>query len=104
MSAVFTNASVLTPTGFRSDVTVKTRAGRIEAVDDAAADTRAVEINCEGGLLVPGYVDIQVNGGGGVLFNNRPDIEGLAAIAAAQFAGVPLVAGPDARAALGQGA
>ena len=29
---------------------------------------------------------------------------GRAAIAAAQFAGVPLVAGPDARAALGQGA
>lgn len=85
MSAVFTNASVLTPTGFRSDVTVKTRAGRIEAVDDAAADTRAVEINCEGGLLVPGYVDIQVNGGGGVLFNDRPDIEGLKAIAAAHL-------------------
>lgn len=31
-------------------------------------------------LLAPGFVDLQVNGGGGVLFNNRPDVEGIAAI------------------------
>ncbi|MER2491065.1 N-acetylglucosamine-6-phosphate deacetylase [Catenovulum sediminis] len=29
------------------------------------------------GLLAPGYIDIQVNGGGGVLFNNQPSVESL---------------------------
>ncbi|GGO76838.1 N-acetylglucosamine-6-phosphate deacetylase [Marinobacterium nitratireducens] len=33
-----------------------------------------------GGLLVPGFIDTQVNGGAGVLFNDRPDVEGIAAI------------------------
>ena len=28
-----------------------------------------------GGLLAPGFVDLQVNGGGGVMFNDRPDLE-----------------------------
>ena len=36
-----------------------------------------------GGLLAPGFVDIQVNGGGGVLFNEAPSVEGIRAICAA---------------------
>ncbi len=36
-----------------------------------------------GGYLVPGFVDVQVNGGGGVLLNDAPTVEGVAAIAAA---------------------
>lgn len=37
----------------------------------------------EGGLLVPGYVDLQVNGGGGILFNNKPTLDGVRQICAA---------------------
>jgi N-acetylglucosamine-6-phosphate deacetylase len=36
-----------------------------------------------GAWLVPGFIDIQVNGGGGVLFNDDPSPRGIAAIAAA---------------------
>lgn len=36
-----------------------------------------------GGLLAPGYIDVQVNGGGGVLFNDDPTPEGIGRIAAA---------------------
>ena len=33
-----------------------------------------------GGILAPGFIDLQVNGGGGRLFNNSPDKESLNAI------------------------
>jgi N-acetylglucosamine-6-phosphate deacetylase len=36
-----------------------------------------------GGLLAPGLIDWQVNGGGGVLFNDMPTVEGIRAIVAA---------------------
>ncbi len=36
-----------------------------------------------GGVLAPGFVDLQVNGGGGVLFNENPTLEGIDTIAAA---------------------
>jgi len=38
------------------------------------ADTR---IDLNGGWLMPGFIDLQVNGGGGVLFNNAPTVETL---------------------------
>lgn len=37
----------------------------------------------DGGTLLPGFVDLQVNGGGGVMFNDETSVEGLEAIAAA---------------------
>jgi N-acetylglucosamine-6-phosphate deacetylase len=37
----------------------------------------------EDAVLAPGFIDIQVNGGGGVMFNDALDAEGIAAIAAA---------------------
>jgi N-acetylglucosamine-6-phosphate deacetylase len=37
----------------------------------------------DGGWLLPGFIDTQVNGGGDVLFNDRPDVAGIRAIAAA---------------------
>ncbi|AVL54371.1 N-acetylglucosamine-6-phosphate deacetylase [Roseobacter denitrificans] len=36
-----------------------------------------------GGTILPGFVDLQVNGGGGVLFNEDPSVAGLHAIAQA---------------------
>src|SRR5690606_7070305 len=44
----------------------------------ADAEQRRVE-----GLLAPGFIDTQVNGGGGVLFNESTSVEGIAAIGAA---------------------
>jgi len=35
------------------------------------------------GLVVPGFIDLQVNGGGGVLFNNSPSVSNLKTIIAA---------------------
>ena len=36
-----------------------------------------------GGTILPGFVDLQVNGGGGVMFNDETHVEGLRIIAEA---------------------
>jgi N-acetylglucosamine-6-phosphate deacetylase len=41
------------------------------------------EIDLGGGILAPGFIDWQINGGGGVLFNAEPTVEAIARIAAA---------------------
>jgi N-acetylglucosamine-6-phosphate deacetylase len=48
---------------------------------DLPAGARIVKL--DGGTLAPGFVDLQVNGGGGVLFNDAPCVETLNTIAAA---------------------
>lgn len=40
-----------------------------------------VDFDLAGHYLVPGFIDLQVNGGGGVMFNNMPTVEGLRTIA-----------------------
>jgi len=46
-------------------------------------DDMPVEKLPEGAWLAPGFIDLQVNGGGDVLFNDRPTPAGIAAIIAA---------------------
>jgi N-acetylglucosamine-6-phosphate deacetylase len=43
----------------------------------------ARRIDLGGGLLLPGFIDVQVNGGGGLLFNDARDIEAIRRIGAA---------------------
>ena len=43
----------------------------------------AERVDLDGGLLAPGFIDVQVNGGGGVLFNDQPSVEGIRAISQA---------------------
>jgi N-acetylglucosamine-6-phosphate deacetylase len=65
--------------------TVLLAEGRIEAVA-LASDPRcrdAASVDLEGHLLLPGFIDVQVNGGGGVLFNDDPSPETIRAIGAA---------------------
>lgn len=53
----------------------------IVAERDIPATCRTVLL--EGGWLLPGFIDTQVNGGGDVLFNDAPTIDGIRAIATA---------------------
>lgn len=84
MSSVrFTNGHIVTPGGVLRDATITVADGRIAALDrggDGAADDM---IDLDGGWLMPGFIDTQVNGGGGVLFNDTPTVAGIAAIGAA---------------------
>ncbi|MEA1082781.1 N-acetylglucosamine-6-phosphate deacetylase [Sphingomonas sp. CD22] len=55
------------------------RIAAIRPLDDAAGDA----VDLDGGWLMPGFIDTQVNGGGGVLFNDETNVAGVRAIAEA---------------------
>ena len=76
---IFHNGHVLTERGFERDVCVVVEDGFIVAVlhgDPPSGDL----IDLDGGYLVPGFIDAQVNGGGGVLFNNDTSVDAINAI------------------------
>lgn len=52
-------------------------------VPSAAVPANAQQVQLDGGYVVPGFIDLQVNGGGGVLFNNDPSLAAIRTICAA---------------------
>lgn len=69
---------------WHDDAALLTEFGHVSGIVHAAdVPAHATRIALDGGLLVPGFVDLQVNGGGGVLFNNDPTLAGLRTICAA---------------------
>ena len=85
MTTAFVNGQVFTPGGFLTGHTVLVDDARIKAIV-TANDERArgaAQVDLAGRRLLPGFIDVQVNGGGGVLFNEAPTVDGIRAIAAA---------------------
>ena len=82
MATALVNSRVLLPNGVRDDVCVVIDGERIGGVG-SAPPAAAEQVDLGGMLLVPGFVDVQVNGGGGRLFNDDPSVETIATIAAA---------------------
>jgi N-acetylglucosamine-6-phosphate deacetylase len=82
MARALVNARVLADDGFVRGRAVIVEAGRITAVvSDTDPAVKAAERHDLGGaMLAPGFIDTQVNGGGGVLFNDAPTVETLRAI------------------------
>ena len=83
---VLTGARIFDGESFLDDHAVVVDGVRIAAIVPHAQKPHGTTRDLGGGLLAPGYIDVQVNGGGGVLFNDDPTPEGIAAIAAAHRA------------------
>ncbi len=82
MRQALENARVLTDDGFTTGKVVLVKDDRIEALV-APGDPRcanAARRDLRGAFLLPGFLDTQVNGGGGVLFNDDPSVESIRAI------------------------
>src|SRR5215472_15016774 len=67
----------------RGPGSVRISQGRIESVTFGAAETRGSVHLPREAVLAPGLIDIQVNGGGGVLLNDQPTEAGVRRIVAA---------------------
>jgi N-acetylglucosamine-6-phosphate deacetylase len=77
MTLALINGRVLTPDGWVRDHAVLLDGARIAAVLPAS-DPRVRDVpqhDLRGATLLPGFIDVQVNGGGGVLFNDAPTVE-----------------------------
>lgn len=76
-----TGARIFDGDGWHDNHALVVDGERVEAVaplTGVAPGIRRVELS--GGVLVPGFVDLQVNGGGGVMLNDRQDAEAIATI------------------------
>lgn len=80
MAQALVNGRVLIDGQFVTGRAVVIDGGRIASITD---DSDAEAFDLEGKALVPGFIDVQVNGGGDRLFNDDPSIETIAAIGAA---------------------
>jgi N-acetylglucosamine-6-phosphate deacetylase len=84
MATALINARVLTTHGWRDDVAVIVEGPRIrELVAPRQVPANSEVHDLAGRMLLPGFIDCQVNGGGGVLFNDQTSVEGIRAIGAA---------------------
>jgi N-acetylglucosamine-6-phosphate deacetylase len=79
------NARILTADGWRDDLAVIIDGERIVDLLPPSDPRvcRASQRDLHGAMLLPGFIDVQVNGGGGVLFNEAPTVDTLRRIGAA---------------------
>ena len=85
MPLALTHARILTAHGWRDDLAVLVEGARIAALlPHGHEQVRAAQaVDLDGQTLLPGFIDVQVNGGGGALFNAAPTVDTIRTIGAA---------------------
>lgn len=86
MSALtaFTGARIFDGDLWHQGTALLVENGRVAAmVADRDIPAGAIRTPLDGARIAPGFVDLQVNGGGGVLLNEQPDVDGIRTICAA---------------------
>lgn len=75
-----TGARIFDSAAWHDDAALLVRDGVVEGIVRGALPAGVEAIALDGGMLVPGFIDLQVNGGGGVLLNEVPSLEGIRTI------------------------
>jgi N-acetylglucosamine-6-phosphate deacetylase len=84
MAVTLINGRVMTDRGLADGLAVRIDGERIAALGPREELTAGAEVrDLQGALLLPGFIDTQVNGGAGLLFNDEPSAATIAAIGAA---------------------
>ena len=80
---VFVGARIFDGERMRGDLALVTKGASVVALVAHAERPRSRAVDLGGGILAPGFIDWQVNGGGGHLLNAAPAPRTIAAIAGA---------------------
>ena len=76
------NADIFDGADWHNASSLVVEGGKVKAIgEETPAGSEVVDV--EGGLIVPGFIDLQVNGGGGVMLNDNQSADGIAQICAA---------------------
>lgn len=81
MQYYYQNAQIFDGEKLITDHSLVIENNKIVAIvaDDVISDDAQI-VKLDGGIITPGYVETQANGGGGVLFNDEPNIKGIETI------------------------
>ncbi|WP_129642462.1 N-acetylglucosamine-6-phosphate deacetylase [Peristeroidobacter agariperforans] len=78
MTLALVNGRLLRDSGWVEDQVVLIEGARIKQIVPSDAQWRAdITYDLRGQTLLPGFIDVQVNGGGGVLFNDDPSVASI---------------------------
>ncbi|MCG5480790.1 N-acetylglucosamine-6-phosphate deacetylase [Sinorhizobium alkalisoli] len=82
-----TGARIFDGNRWHEEVDLVVENGRVASIGPQSVSVEASEtVDAKGQLLVPGFIDLQVNGGGGALLNEQPTLEGIQRICQAHAA------------------
>lgn len=82
MAFAFTGARVFDGEGYHDGMAVVVEGSRIsQCIPEGELAVGVQKQGLAGGLLVPGFIDVQVNGGGGALLNHDPSVSVVKTIA-----------------------
>lgn len=76
---LFTGGRLLIDGTLRDGLSIRVVDGRIAEIGATTGSADTIQLS--GAIVVPGFVDVQVNGGGGVLFNADPTVDAIRTIA-----------------------
>ncbi len=79
----YTGARIFDGTDWWDRSALVVNGDRIEGIIAADSPSDAERVPLNGGILAPGFIDLQVNGGGGALFNLTPDVPTITTICSA---------------------
>lgn len=76
-----TGARIFDGADWHDDAALIVSDGLVEAIAGRGAIPSGAEVvDLGGGMLAPGFIDLQVNGGGGVMLNDHPDLASIETI------------------------
>lgn len=80
---VFEGAAIFDGDRLHATSALVVEGGRVAAILPPDEAPRGERVLLAGGTLAPGFIDLQVNGGGGLLLNDAPTLDGIRTICAA---------------------